>query len=110
MKLSEIDVNELSKEQITKILFGNEQDNNKQGDCIFVYGGKGIERVHKAVDLYNQERAKYILFTGGLGYGKYTYPLSFKMRDSALELGVPEENILVEDRSNHVKEGAIGEA
>jgi hypothetical protein len=60
MKLSEINVNELSREQITKILFGEEKDNNQQGDCIFVYGGKGIERVHKAVELYNQRRAKYI--------------------------------------------------
>lgn len=107
MKLSEINVNELSRRQITKILFGNEQDDGKQGDCIFVYGGKGIERVYKAVELYNQGRAKYILFTGGSGYGKYTYPLSFTMRDNALKLGVPEENVLVESRSNHVKEGAI---
>ena len=107
MKLSKIKVDELSREQITKILFGNKRDNGKQGDCIFVYGGRGIERVHKAVELYNHGRAKYILFTGGLGYGKYTYPLSFRMRDSALELGVPRENILVEYRSNHVKEGAI---
>ena len=107
MKLSEINVDELSREQITKILFGNERDDGKQGDCIFVYGGRGIERVHKAVELYDRGRAKYILFTGGLGYGKYAYPLSFRMRDSALELGVPKENILVEDRSNHVKEGAI---
>jgi uncharacterized SAM-binding protein YcdF (DUF218 family) len=107
MKLSEINVNELSREQITKILFGEEQDNNQQADCIFVYGGKGIERVHKAVELYNQGRAKYILFTGGLGYGKRTHPLSLTMRDNALKMGIPEESILVEQRSNHVKEGAI---
>ena len=60
MKLSEVDVNKLSREQITRILFGNEQDDRKQGDCIFVYGGNGIERVHKAVELYNQGRAKYV--------------------------------------------------
>ena len=107
MRISEIEVERLSKEQITKILFGEEQDDGKHGDCIFVYGGRGIERVNKAVELYNQGRAKYILFTGGFGYGKYSYPLSYTMRDNALKLGVPEENILVEERSNHVKEGAI---
>ena len=106
MKLSEVDVNKLSREQITTILFGKEDD-LKQGDCIFVYGGKGIERVHKAIDLYNRGYAKYVLFTDGLGYGKRVYPLSSTMRDNALELGLPEESILVESRSNHVKEGAI---
>ena len=73
MKLSEVNVSQLSRAQITEILFGNEQDDGKQGDCIFVYGGRGIERVEKAVDLYRQKRASYILFTGGLKYGKYRY-------------------------------------
>lgn len=107
MKLSEIDANELSREQITKILFGNEQDNNKQGDCIFVYGGRGIERVHKAVDLYKQQRANYILFSGGLKYGKYTYPEAATMRDKALEMGIPIKAILTEELSNNTKGNAI---
>ncbi|WP_019506766.1 hypothetical protein [Pleurocapsa sp. PCC 7319] len=48
MKLSEIDVDKLSQSQITQILFGNAKDDLKQGDCIFTFGGRGIERVHKA--------------------------------------------------------------
>lgn len=107
MKLSEIDVDKLSTEQITKILYGEEKDNGEKGDCIFVYGGRGIERVNKAVELFNFKRAEHILFSGGSGYGKYTYPLSWTMRDNALKLKVPEDKILVEDRSNHSKDGAI---
>ena len=107
MKLSEIDADNLSKEQITKILFGNAIDDKRQGDCIFTFGGRGIERVQKAVELFNLKRAKYILFSGGSGSGKYTYPLSWTMRDNALKLNVPEDKILVEDRSNHSKDGAI---
>jgi uncharacterized SAM-binding protein YcdF (DUF218 family) len=107
MKLSEINVDRLTQEQITKILYGDAKDDGEKGDCIFVYGGRGIERVHKAVELYKQGRAKYILFTGGLVYGKYTYPEALKMRDEALILGIPEDKILVEDRSNHTKENAI---
>ena len=107
MKLSEIDVNKLSQNQITQILFGNASDNQKQGDCIFTFGGRGIERVHKAVELFNLKRADYILFSGGSGYGKYTYPLSWTMRDNALKLKIPEDKILIEDRSNHSKDGAI---
>lgn len=34
MKLSEIDVNNLSQEQITQILFGNVRDNKRQGQLM----------------------------------------------------------------------------
>jgi uncharacterized SAM-binding protein YcdF (DUF218 family) len=107
MKLSQIDVNELSREQITKILFGEEKDNKKQGDCIFVYGGKGIERVEKAVSLFRQERADYILFSGGLKYGKYTHAEATTMKDTAVEMGIPAAAILTEELSNNTKENAI---
>jgi uncharacterized SAM-binding protein YcdF (DUF218 family) len=107
MQLSEINANKLSREQITKILYGQEKDNGEKGDCIFVYGGRGIERVNKAVELFNSKRAEHILFSGGSGYGKYTYFLSWTMRDNALKLDIPKDNILVEDRSNNSKDGAI---
>ena len=107
MKLSEIDTGNLSREQITKILFGNARDCETPGDCIFTFGGRGIERVHKAVELFNSKRSEYILFSGGSGYGTYSYPLSWTMRDNALKFNIPENKILVEDRSNHSKDGAI---
>ncbi len=44
MKLSEIDINNLSQSQITQILFGFVEDDKKQGDCIFTFGERGIER------------------------------------------------------------------
>ena len=107
MKLSEIEINKLSREQITKVLFGEEKDNESRGDCVFTYGGKGIERVAKAVELYRQQRAKYILFTGGLKYGKYAYPEATMMRDNALKMNIPEKAILTEEISNNTKENAI---
>lgn len=107
MKLSQIEVNKLSHEQITKILFGEEKDDGNKGDCIFTYGGRGIERVAKAIELYQQQRAKYILFTGGLKYGKYTHPEAGMMRNNALKMGIPEEAILTEEISNNTKENAI---
>lgn len=107
MRLSEVDVNKLSKEQITIILFGNEQDDGKQGDCIFVYGGRGIERVNKAVELHRNKQADYILFSGGFKYGKYAYSEAALMRDNAIKLGIPPEAIFVEELSNNTKENAI---
>ncbi len=44
MELSKIEVNKLSRRQITKVLFGDEKDDGDKGDCIFTYGGRGIER------------------------------------------------------------------
>lgn len=107
MKLSKIDAGNLSREQITKILFGDVRECKESGDCIFTFGGRGIERVHKAVELFNSKRSEYILFSGGSGFGKYSYPLSWTMRDNALKFNIPEDKILVEDRSNHSKDGAI---
>ncbi len=34
--LSEVDVNQLPREQITTILFGNDRYERKKGDCIFI--------------------------------------------------------------------------
>ena len=107
MKLLEVDVNKLSREQITKILFGNEQDDKGQGDCIFVYGGKGIERVYKAVELYENRKANYILFSGGFKYGKYTHSEAETMKERAMEMGISTEVILTEELSNNTKENAI---
>ena len=107
MKLSQINPHELSREQITTILFGEEKDDGKRGDCIFVYGGRGIERVQKAVELYHQKRAKYILFTSGLKYGKYIHPEAVTMKDEALKMGLPAPAILTEKLSNNTKENAI---
>ena len=107
MRISEIEVERLSKKQITKILFGEEQDDGKHGDCIFVYGGKGIERVDKAVDLYKQKRADYILFSGGIKYGKYTTSEAITMKNNALKKDVPAKAILTEELSNNTKENVI---
>ena len=107
MKLSQIDPNELSREQITRILFGNEQDDKRQGDCIFVYGGRGIERVRKSVELYKNRQANYILFSGGFKYGKYSHSEASTMKDKAIKMGIPIEAILIEELSNNTKENAI---
>ena len=51
MKLSQVDVDRLSKQQITKILFSDEQANNQESDCIFVYGGRA-EMLNPNTKLY----------------------------------------------------------
>ena len=109
MLISQLDPEQLSREQITHLLFGNEKDKDdgSYGDCIFTFGGKGIERVKKAVELYNSGRSKHILFTGGNKYRKYSTPEAIEMRDSAIKLGVPRSDIIVECESNNTKENVI---
>lgn len=100
----------LSKEQITKLVFGDatEIDNGTlDGDCIFVFGGVQVERMLKAVDLYKNGRAPLIMFTGGDRFGERNLPESIVIRDEAIKLGVPAESIMIEQVSNHTKENIL---
>ena len=109
MLISLLNPEQLSREQITYLLFENEKDKDDGscGDCIFTFGGKGIERVKKAIELYNLGRSKHILFSGGTKYGKYSIPEAIEMRDSAIKSGVPGSDIIVECESNNTKENVI---
>lgn len=69
MLLSKIDSENLTDEQVEKILFSIPEDDKKTGDCIFVFGSLLYleERTNLAVKLYKEKRAPKILFSGGLG-------------------------------------------
>ena len=69
------------------------------------------ERTKKAIEIYKQGRAKKIVFMGG-GYGDSNasndhIPESHKMKDYALENGVKEEDIIIEDKSTNTKENLL---
>lgn len=108
MLLSKIDSSNLTDEIIEKILFDMPKDDGKSADCILVFGSiKSItERVNLAVKLYENKRAPKILFSGGLGKeGKQ--PESILMKKKAIELGMPEEDIIIEDISNNTIENVL---
>ena len=108
MLLSTIDSNSLTDENINEILFNIPPDDGETGDCIFVFGCKTWmkERVELAVKLYNEKRAPYILFSGGLGKNG-TEKESLKMKEMAISLGVPEDKILTEEYSNNTTENIL---
>ena len=108
MLLSKIDSNSLTDENINEILFNIPTDDGKTGNCIFVFGCKTWmkERVELAVKLYNEKRAPYILFSGGLGKNG-TEKESLKMKEMAISLGVPEDKILTEEYSNNTTENVL---
>lgn len=107
--ISQLNPSQLSREQITKILFGDAKEDNGllNADCIFVFGGSFMERVWKAVELYHAGRAPYILFSGGDKWGQRNPPEAIQMRDEAIRKGVPESAIITEILSNHTKENVL---
>ena len=76
-------------------------------DAIILLEGDGFHRYQKAVEIYHQNWAKLIVFSGGVTDYKYgSYPLS-DVLPRILEMGVPIEAILHEDKSKNTKEQAI---
>ncbi|MCB2263087.1 MAG: YdcF family protein [Candidatus Thiosymbion ectosymbiont of Robbea hypermnestra] len=62
-------------------------------------------RVGKSVDLYKSERAENIIMSGGIG--KYPPAEAIVMKRIALEGGVPEERIFMDEKSTNTYQSAI---
>ncbi|SDN70856.1 DUF218 domain-containing protein [Paenibacillus sp. yr247] len=110
MRISGLDPDNLTKEQIAKLIFEGIGDDGQSGDCIFVFGSnKSIKyRVPKAVELYKNGRAPKLLFSGGTVWeGQSNKAEALVMMEKAIELGVPDEDILIEKESKHTKENVI---
>jgi uncharacterized SAM-binding protein YcdF (DUF218 family) len=109
MKISQLQPGKLTDLQMTELLYKNLDDNQEKGDCIFVPGSsKAMEyRLPKAVELYREGRAKKILFSGGVIWEGNDLPEAQLLKQKALEYGIPEEDILVEDISMHTKENVL---
>ena len=83
-----------------------------EGDVIIVLAGNAAKnsslngqtglRLEKAVELYEAGAAPKIVVTGG---GEP--PVAVQMRDTAVEAGVPESDIIVEDASHSTLQNAL---
>ncbi|MGB8001411.1 MAG: YdcF family protein [Anaerobacillus sp.] len=108
MKLSELNPDDLSTEQITAVIFDGTVDDNKPGDCIFVFGAKTIHRVIKAAKLYHDKRAPKILVSGSAArWGEKEETEGIWMKNRLMELGVPEQDILLELEAANTTENVI---
>lgn len=109
MKISQLDFEKLSYNQMTNLLFSNIEDDNESGDCILVVGSKTAVkyRLPKAVELYNQGRAGKILFSGGVKFEGSDLTEAVLLKNEALALGVPEKDILIEDISLNTLENVL---
>ena len=82
----------------------------QKADCIVGFGNFNTDIARRAAELYHGGFAPKILFTGGLGRnteGLLTEPEAVRFANVAMECGVPEEDIILEDRSTNTKENIL---
>lgn len=110
MKLSEINDKELKDKDIKYIVYSNTEDNGKTSKYGLVFGNSMLikQRVEKAVELYNNKRIQKVIFMGGInGVSNQDNSLiaeADKMKELAIELGINENDIIVENTSNNTFE------
>ena len=107
MWISKVNPEALKREQLTKLIFDGIRDNDKDGDCIFVFGGKSTNRVLKAAKLFKEKRAPYILLTGGSSRWELPQTEAEWMKDQLLTFDIPEEKILLECEASNTTENVI---
>lgn len=107
MRLSEIEGENFSDEEIQRIVYSEVEDSKRKTEYAVVFGNSMLikERVNTAVESYKRGRVKKLIFTGGSGgvsNQKHDFvPEAIKMKNLAIDLGVREEDILVECQSNN---------
>lgn len=108
MLVSKITEQALTTEMIDKLLFQGLEDTGEKADCIIVLGSMKAAkyRVPVAVEIYNAGRASKIILCGGKlrNFPDGTYSEAEHMRRAALNLGVSEEDIIVENTSQNTVE------
>ena len=79
----------------------------EKADVIVGFGNFNTDIARRAAELYRQGYAPKVLFTGGLGRnteGLLPEPEAVRFAKVAMACGVPESDILLEDRSRNTKE------
>ena len=79
----------------------------KPSDAIILLEGDGFHRFQKAVDLYKKGLGKKIVFSGAIVQKEYgSYPFE-EVKPFILEAGVPEEDLIHEDKSLQTQQQAF---
>ena len=79
----------------------------KPSDAIILLEGDGFHRFQKAVDLYTKGLGKKIVFSGAIVQREYgSYPFE-EIRPFILNAGVPEADLIHEDKSLQTQQQAV---
>lgn len=79
----------------------------KKVDCIFVLGSRDVRVAKYAAELFLQGYAPFIIFSGGLGKitkDVFQKPEAEIFADIAIQLGVPRDKIIIENKSTNTGE------
>jgi uncharacterized SAM-binding protein YcdF (DUF218 family) len=96
----------MTDKEITEYIFVEDEDTN--GDVALVFGtwNSYIESCVKAAELYKQGRVKKIIVSGGVNPTS-GFAEGLLMAEETQKLGVPEGDILVENRASNTLENVI---
>ena len=111
MLVSNIKEEDLTLDVVDKLLFQGLEDTGENVDCIIVLGSvKAAQyRVPVAVDAFNAGRANKLMLCGGKirEFPNGRYSEAENMFKAVLELGIPEEDIILENSSQNTVENIL---
>jgi uncharacterized SAM-binding protein YcdF (DUF218 family) len=111
MWVSSVKKENITFELIDRLLFDGLEDTGEDADCIIVLGSMkaATYRVPVAVSAYKAGRAEKMILCGGVlhDFSVGTFTEADYMRKTALELGVPEGNIIIENSSQNTVENIL---
>src|SRR5215208_3730356 len=95
-----------STDELAKILwdYNNLNQSVQASDCILVLGSHDVRVAHRGAELFLQGYAPWILFSGNLGRlteDLWTRPEAEIFAEEAVEMGVPADKILIENRATN---------
>ncbi|MEI6886838.1 MAG: YdcF family protein [bacterium] len=98
--------------ELAKILwdYNKLEQRVEKSDCIIALGCSDIRVAIKASELYLQNYAPKILFSGGFGYAKrnvFPKPEAEVFADEAIKIGVLTKDILIENKSTNTGENIL---
>ncbi len=97
---------------LAKTLWNYHHMNHKlePSDCILVLGSHDLRVAERGAELFLRGFAPLLIFSGGLGNltkGVWSEPEADKFAKIAIDMGVPEEAILIENKSTNTGENII---
>lgn len=111
MLVSNIKEEDLTLDVVDKLLFQDLEDTGENVDCIIVLGSvKAAQyRVPVAVDAFKAGRANKLMLCGGKirEFPNGRYSEAEHMAKAVLELGIPEEDIILENSSQNTVENIL---
>ncbi|HEV2832709.1 MAG TPA: YdcF family protein [Hanamia sp.] len=105
-------MNQLEIRALAKQLWNYHHTNNtpEKSDCILALGSHDLRVPERAAELYLQGWAPLVIMSGGLGnftQGIWKEKEADKFAAVAIQKGVPEKNILIENKSTNTGENIL---